>query len=386
MKRQPGGGEVVLQPWHGLEGLEEIAPEWERLCEATAAPPLLGPAWIRAHVSAYERSDRLVLLTARHAGGLAAVLPLVRGRATLRGLPVRMLRGAGNRNTLRFDLTAVAGPAGEAVLDALWQQVAAWQDWDCLQLPETPAGGPAAQWVEIATAAGYRVGRWASKSVPYIAIGEGETGMEQTSRDFRAHLRWARRRLEALAPLRLETEKRPQPAALESFYQFEAAGWKGHAADGQALLRKGPEARRFFHELAEGAAAADQFVVHRLCLGEQVIASSLGLEDAHAYYLVKTSYDEQYARYSPGHLLTEALVHAAAGAGRRRFDFCGEAFAYEGRWTRERLPHAFLFVFPPTTRGRLLYSAKFGGLDRWMRRCREWRGGGTRGRSSAAAR
>jgi CelD/BcsL family acetyltransferase involved in cellulose biosynthesis len=251
-------------------------------------------------------------------------------------------------------------------------------------LPETPAGGVAQRWVEAAVGDGYRVGRWESKRVPYIAIvpGEGEAaGLAQTSRDFRAHLRWSRRRLEDMAALRLERDARPQPEGLDAFFHLEAAGWKGHAAGGQALLRKGPEARRFFQELAEGAGAAGQFVIHRLCLGERVIASSLGLLDAHAYYLVKTTYDEQYGRYSPGQLLTEALVRESASAGRRRFDFCGEAYAYEGRWTRERLPHAFLYVFPPTARGGLLYSAKFGVVDAWMRRCRKWasRGGSGQG-------
>src|SRR6185312_16756423 len=142
-------------------------------------------------------------------------------------------------------------------------------------------------------------------------------------------------------------------ADLEEFFALEAAGWKGHFPQGNAVLRKGPRARRFFLELAAGAAADGQFAVHRLRGDGRVLAMSLGLFHEHGYYLVKTTYDEHYKRYSPGHLLTQALVAECVAAGRPRFDFCGEAFAYEARWTQQRLPHAFLYIFPPTRRGRL---------------------------------
>src|SRR6185312_10705405 len=116
--------------------------------------------------------------------------------------------------------------------------------------------------------------------------------------------------------------------------------------------------------------ADGEFAVHRLRGDGRVLAMSLGLFHEHGYYLVKTTYDEHYKRYSPGHLLTEALVGECAAAGRPRFDFCGEAFAYEERWTQHRLPHAFLYVFPPTPRGRLLHHVKCGWPRRWLGRAR----------------
>jgi CelD/BcsL family acetyltransferase involved in cellulose biosynthesis len=358
-----------------LAALEELAPEWAALCAAAALPPLVGPAWIAAHVRAYEREQQLRILAVRDGSRrLLAVAPFVDTRALVRGFPVRMLRGAGNQNTVRFDFSLLPGPAGEAGLDELWRGIAAGGGWNCLMLPETPAGGAAQAWCERARAAGYLVGRWQSKQAPFVAVGpataEAEPGFEQTSRDFRAKLRWSRRRLEEQGPLRCERELHPGAADLEEFFALEAAGWKGHAADGNAVLRKGPRARHFFQELAARAGAAGQFALHRLRRGDRVIAMSLGLFHEHGYYLVKTTYDEHYGRYSPGHLLTEELVRECAAAARPRFDFCGEAFAYEARWTRRRLPHAFLWVFPPTPYGRWLHSLKFGPLEQFRRQLR----------------
>src|SRR6185312_8192137 len=102
----------------------------------------------------------------------------------------------------------------------------------------------------------YSTAAWPSKQAPFIPIAAPATGvaagMEQTSRDFRAHLRWARRRLEDLGRLELECRWQPQAEELDEFFALEAAGWKGHAAHGNAVLRKGPRARRFFQELAAG--------------------------------------------------------------------------------------------------------------------------------------
>jgi CelD/BcsL family acetyltransferase involved in cellulose biosynthesis len=366
---------AAIERHTGLAGLDALAPEWAALCAEAALPPLFGPVWIRAHVIAYERQQDLLLLAARGSAGLAAVLPLVRARGRLRGLPTRFLRAAANQNTVRFDISLRPGAEGEAALQALWRHVAARRDWDCLLLPQTPRGGAAEGWAALAARAGYLTGRWNSKQVPIIhlqspAPGAPPAGMEQTSRDFRASLRWSRRRLEDMGPLTLERELHPGAAGLEAFYALEAAGWKGHAADGNAVLRKGSAARRFFAELAAAGGAAGQFALHRLRLDGRDVAMSLGLFHEHAYYLIKTTYDEHYSRYSPGHLLTEGLVQECAAAGRSRFDFCGEAYAYEGRWTRERLPHAFLYIFPPTLRGRLLYTLKCGAAERLLRRLR----------------
>ncbi|MGN6593907.1 MAG: GNAT family N-acetyltransferase [Terriglobales bacterium] len=367
---QTTGSRVTVEEHHGLAGLEALTPAWQTLCEAAGTVPLVGPAWIRAHVLAFECESDLLILTARVDGQLAGVLPLIRAHAWVRGVPARILRGPGNQNTTRFDLTLLPGPQSGAVLDALWHYVAARGGWDCLLFPEVPAGGAAEDWMARAATDGFLTARWPSKQAPYIPVSAGqaggEPGMEQTSRDFRAHLRWARRRLEDMGPLRCERQLHPQPSDLQEFFALEAAGWKGHAAHGNAVLRKGPQAERFFLELAAGAAAAGQFAVHRLQGNGRLLAMSFGLFHAQGYYLVKTAYDERYKRYSPGHLLTQALVRECAAAGRPRFDFCGEAFAYEERWTQQRLPHAFLYLFPPTARGRLLHNLKFAWPRRWL--------------------
>jgi CelD/BcsL family acetyltransferase involved in cellulose biosynthesis len=371
---QPAGGGVAITEHRGLAGLEQLAPAWQQLCLDAGTVPLAGPAWIGAHLLAFERAADLLLLSVHVEGRLAAVLPLLRGRVWIRGLPVRALRGPGNQNTIRFDLALRPGPRAEAVLEALWRHLAARRDWDCLMLPEAPAGGAAAALVAHAGAAGHPTAAWPSKQAYYIPIaaaaGGVAAGMEQTSRDFRAHLRWARRRLEDVGRLELECRLQPQPEELDQFFALEAAGWKGHAGHGNAVLRKGPRARRFFQELAAAAGAAGQFALHRLLCDGRLLAASLGLFHAQGYYLVKTAYDENYKRFSPGHLLTEALVGECARAGRPRFDFCGEAFAYEERWTRQQLPHAFLYVFRASFGGRLLHHVKAGGPGRWLGRAR----------------
>ncbi|MDB5513041.1 MAG: hypothetical protein JWR08_2524 [Enterovirga sp.] len=94
-------------------------------------------------------------------------------------------------------------------------------------------------------------------------------------------------------------------AALESFFVLEDAGWKGRA--GTALARA-PGAAAFFRIAAADLAAAGRFRVGTLTLDGRVIAAGLvGIAGRRAFYL-KTAYDESFARFSPGLLLTLDLT------------------------------------------------------------------------------
>ncbi|MGH9485103.1 MAG: GNAT family N-acetyltransferase, partial [Terriglobales bacterium] len=236
------------------------------------------------------------------------------------------------------------------VAAAIWNYLARWPACDVLELRHVPAGGCAAAILAAAAASGSATGRWLSPFQTCVA----DRLAPRTSRKFRAELRRTRRHLEARAPLRLDLISSASPEALQSFFQLEAAGWKGRAG-GNAILRKPPAVRRFYQLLASHAAARGHFVLARLCSGEHPVAMSYCLRDAHACWPIRWCYDEAYANFSPGHLLIESMLNAFG-----RLCIAGEPFAYERKWAPEGVPQAFLYVFPPTARGRLLHVLKCG--------------------------
>jgi len=346
---------------------EHLVPAWRALCDAAGLSPFMTPEWWSAHMAAFENPSTACLLLAHRGPSLVGVLPLVSERAWLRGVPVRRLRAAAHYHTLCFDL--VCEPVlTAAVAAAMWQwlrQQRQHDGWDFIELRDVPAASRAESLLTAAADDGCFVGRWQSpietRAVPQVlTAGSGAADLPQTSRKFRAELRRTRRRLEKdLGPVRLESLTEPEPRALQEFFSLEAAGWKG-GEGGNAVLRKPPAVRRYYEMLAGGAAAQSRFRLHRLWAGPHLLAMSFSLLAPDALIPLRWCYDERHARYGPGHLLIESLLQECSVQGRSRFAFMGEAFEYESKWAPGGLPHAFLFIFPPTRWGRWLRYLKFG--------------------------
>ncbi|WP_407188943.1 GNAT family N-acetyltransferase [Bradyrhizobium centrosematis] len=120
-------------------------------------------------------------------------------------------------------------------------------------------------------------------------------------------LRRQRHRLEEHGPVTFEVARRPDEigAALETFLQLEASGWKGKR--GTALVQHAGDAafiRRAVPALAETA----QCEMIMLRAGATPIAAGIVLRHQDRAFFFKLGIDERFARYSPGVQLTLDLT------------------------------------------------------------------------------
>src|SRR5688572_7932853 len=87
----------------GCEVIAALAAEWIALCgEGASSEPFYRPAWFAAFTASFQ--SRVSLLTVRFGGRLRAVLPMMRARTAVHGIPARKLQGVFNPNSQRFDL------------------------------------------------------------------------------------------------------------------------------------------------------------------------------------------------------------------------------------------------------------------------------------------
>jgi CelD/BcsL family acetyltransferase involved in cellulose biosynthesis len=101
------------------------------------------------------------------------------------------------------------------------------------------------------------------------------------------------------------TEPASLTAAIDDFLAVEASGWKGRAgtaATGDDALR------RFFRAAIGGLAAEGKVAVNRILVDGRAIAAAVRLRSGRAAWFWKIAYDESFARFSPGVLLTLALT------------------------------------------------------------------------------
>jgi CelD/BcsL family acetyltransferase involved in cellulose biosynthesis len=94
-------------------------------------------------------------------------------------------------------------------------------------------------------------------------------------------------------------------SAAEAFLSLEFKGWKGLRRT--ALLAMSSETT-FFRAMTRLMALESKCHIHTLDLGDKPIAMGVILESGNTNFYWKTTYDEQFARFSPGVQLTLELT------------------------------------------------------------------------------
>ena len=149
---------------------------------------------------------------------------------------------------------------------------------------------------------------------------------------------------------------------MKTYFDLESKGWKGR---GGTAVTDDPSVERLHEEFAREMAANHSLFVYELKLDSKTIAMSLNLRCDHETIHWKTSYDENYSRYSPGNLLFRELVSDCIRNGSPEIDFLSPATPYKRFWASGDREHVAFYLFRPGLIGSLLWSWKFrmiGGL------------------------
>lgn len=337
--------------------VEQLAGEWRELCkEGPRDEPFFRPEWIAAYLRAFEPRTPVLLATAHSGERLRAVLPLIEKDTFFCGIPARILRGAGNEHSGRFDLLRSAGEDGDHAVRLIWDALKGRTDWDLIELPYVPEGGAAEQLLRLASDDGFLTGQYESYRSPYISlVGSDRADLIPRRSDFRHNLRRRLRRAQEKWNVHLRRIDRPDPVALNRFYELEASGWKGKE---KTAITCSASPRRFYDEIASVGSRFGYFSLYLLNFDDTLVAGHFGLSYQGHYYSAKVAYDETYGFYGPGHLIIEAILRDILAQGFSEFDFLGPWMDWKESWAREGRTHSFCYVFRPGLLGHALYTAK----------------------------
>jgi hypothetical protein len=115
-----------------------------------------------------------------------------------------------------------------------------------------------------------------------------------------------RRNLEKLLGQRLRiVDRAADHSAVERFLALEASGWKGR---GHTAMLTVPGEADFFRAICADFTAGDRLRLLSLEAGDTVVAMRCDVAAGDGLFSLKTSYDERFARFSPGLLLDVAAV------------------------------------------------------------------------------
>ena len=357
------GGTLAAEILGGMAVAEAI---WRRLeaDPASIQTPYQRFDWTKAYLQATGRLDDARIAILRDGEGrVRLLLPLV----VRREYGLRVARTVGDTHAnyhmpLFASREAAATPHGD-ILSAL---IRAGQSAgiDLYALPHQPR-------------------TWEGVDNPLAAAGEPEasdgygltlgsdpeaTVRRVFSADARKKLRSKEKRLiEAKGPLAYRRAETPEEAAgfLAAFYAQKAARF---AAMGIADPYADPSIRAFLAEAASGPNPAVELYALTLAEDGRVLATFGGAVSGSRFSGMMTAFDAdpEVAKFSPGDLLVQHLVHDQTALGRRGFDLgVGEA-RYKASICDETISLVQTFV-PVTLAGRA-YGTLRQGLTRAKRR------------------
>jgi CelD/BcsL family acetyltransferase involved in cellulose biosynthesis len=353
----------------GLELVEQIADQWQRLCDESRDEEVFyRPEWAQAYLQAFDPKVDVIVISAWAGERLRGILPLVRGRAVVSGFPIVKLTLPANVHSLRASLTVCPGEEGEAALKALWQAAKSLPQWDMIDVANVVEGSGLDRLVALAWSEGYRTARKRTSQTLYLPINASALDkpvtqtpwLAGTRPKFRSHLRRAKRQLEEQGTLALKHFNSADPEALEKFYTLEASGWKG--AEGTAI-KCDPRTRQFYDSIAQAAARDGYLSLDFLELNGKPIAGHFGFNLRGRYFLAKAGYDEAFRRYGPGQLLVNEILNETPQRGLREFDFVGPATWDESRWASERRTNYRVFIFRKSFYGAWLHAVRISARD-----------------------
>jgi CelD/BcsL family acetyltransferase involved in cellulose biosynthesis len=149
-------------------------------------------------------------------------------------------------------------------------------------------------------------------------------------------------------------------AALARYARLEGEGWKGRNGTALGSTR---EQYDFYRDLVRAASLRGCAVVYELWIGDRLAASRLALVQDSTLVMLKTSYDEELARYAPGRLLLRAVIEDAfASFPGGRIEFYTDATIDQLEWAGASrwIEHLSLFRNRAADVGNLALKAWLG--------------------------
>lgn len=353
----------------GTELIDRIWVEWTLLCdEGSPAEPFLRPEWFSAFVKNFEHD--IQLLTVRDGEQLRALLPIVRKRSLLHGVPVRKIQAVYNLNTPRFDLVH-GSDANEkkAIVDAVWSALKGSSKWDLLEFRLVKRESWLGAVLALAERDKYPTGIWPMDGAPFITLPQSndmQKSVDNYFRGTRKHLRQELdrrlRRLKERGLVEFVLTTACTPELMMTYFELEAKGWKGRRG---TAVTDDPTVAHMHEDFAAAVADKHSLFAYQLKLDGKTIAMSLNIRYGSETFHWKTSYDEDFARYSPGNLLFRELLINSFKNGSSEIDFLSPSTPNKKFWATGEREHVAFYIFNRSPFGSLLWRWEFqvaGGL------------------------
>lgn len=167
--------------------------------------------------------------------------------------------------------------------------------------------------------------------------GDFEAFWEKRGKNLRQNMRKARNKLEKAgltASLVCLTDPAAVAEAIAHYGRLESAGWKSR--DGTAVHPDNDQGR-FYRDLLETHCRNGVGRIYQLMFNDTIAAMDICVQREDVIVILKTTYDEASADYSPAMLMHQELFQELFQSGEfKRIEFYGKVMEWHLRWTEDK--------------------------------------------------
>ncbi len=331
--------------------------EWDSLARRLNASPFVRPGWVLPWHATFG-TGHLELWAAFRDGCLVGVLPLQ--------VRLRMLSSPTNWHTPHFDVLSEDEAVARELVTAAMKQMRSQIDLAFLD------EGTARMVVSTAEEVGCSSHSRLLVSSPFLSLdGSSHDYYAGLSRSLTRDLRRGQRKLAELGTVSTQVVRDYDTSAFDELLRVEGSGWK--ARRGTALASD-PRVERFYRDIARWASAEGWLRLSLLSVEGRAVAADFAIAAGGRLYGLKTGYDEEFRRHSPGKLLTATLVaRAFDDADLESYEFLGDNPSWKMAWAPQARPRVRVQAFTRGVQGRVLRVAQVHGRPVAARLVERWR-------------
>lgn len=337
---------------------------WDKVCAEDSANIFQMFDWARNWWKAYGYNKDLLMLIVTDGDSPIAIAPLVITKEPFNRLPARKVEFMHRMNFI------IHSRKKEVIREVLNYLKAIQGSWDIIDFfdikYESESIGLFKKEVQKL---GFDFLVKDDHPYPYVDMGvPWEEYWASRSNKFKKNLRYSHRLMERMGNMNIainiydnaqfqEIEK-----ALEKIFILSLKSWKGKAG---TAVGSSKENRNFYRGLMEIFSKKGKIEVSFLEHKGIPICFSMGIIYRNVYYVFKASYDEEYAKISPGNILTHSVTKTLFNNGVMRMEWLRGMFPQKRIWLTGINRKARVIIFRKSLHSRILKFSETH-LRRWI--------------------
>lgn len=352
---------LALEVIENYEKFLGLRKEWCDLLERCSyRTPLYSFDWQRIWWDAFGRAYRPLIVLIRNLNKLVGVAPMMFSRERKGPFSVRKLGFMHNDHSFRSDFVFAEQPENclRLILEFCFSHRNIWDIIEFNRMAED--SGNVSHLRALLRAQGIPCVIKTSHYSPYARSDSDFMGyMKTRTRKFRRTISNARNRLRNAGESEFVVVRLPSQSLaehLEQLYRITLKSWKGSigtAIGSQEVLKK------FYKGIAESWHTKKGLELRFLKVNGLHISSLFSLIEDGRLYTLKTAYDTEYRKISPGNLIFYSLLEEHMNAGIQEIDFLGVKQFYLDRWCTGYRRHFHVSIFNKTNPySRFIYHLK----------------------------